>query len=93
MAVYLWPPLGSEGRQCHMGSQSSPPTPACANGAIGEAEEATVAAAASGLGYLNLPMAHSQASGHSGKCSPQLCSGTKDQRVGSELSPALPASL
>lgn len=49
MAVYLRSPPASEGRQCQRGSQSSPP----------EAGESTAAAAASGLGYLNLPMAHS----------------------------------
>lgn len=93
MAVYLRLPPGSEGRQCQPGSQSSPPTRACANGASGEAEEAAAAAAASGLGYLNLPMARSQASGHSGKCSPQRCSGPGASGVGSPLSPAFSSFL
>lgn len=48
MAVYLRSPPASEGRQCQRGSQSSPP----------EADQSTAAAAAWGLGYLNLPMAH-----------------------------------
>lgn len=44
MAVYLWRPPGSRGRQCPLGSQSSPPMQAGANGATGEAGPSTAAA-------------------------------------------------
>lgn len=39
MAVYLWLPPAPRGRQCQLGSQSSPPPQASANGATGEADD------------------------------------------------------
>lgn len=78
------------GRQCQPGSQSSPPTRASANGATGEAEESTACGlAASGLGYLNLPMAQSLGLEDSGKCSSPAGPAQRPPDAGPELTPAL----
>lgn len=54
MAVYLRLPPGSRGRQCQLGSQSSPPRPAGANRAARGAGEPT-AAALPGPGLFKSP--------------------------------------
>ena len=78
------------GRQCQLRSQSSPPMRASANGATGEADESTAAASLPrGLGYLNLPMAHSPGLEESGKCSPPAALAQRPPDAGPELTPAL----
>lgn len=70
MAIYLRVPPGSKGRQCQRDGQSSPPLWVGANGATGRPASPQLQPDGPGLGYLNLPMAPSQAVGDSGKCSP-----------------------
>ncbi|XP_025769281.1 protein FAM78A [Puma concolor] len=63
---------------------------ASANGATGEADESTAAASLPrGLGYLNLPMAHSPGLEESGKCSPPAALAQRPPDAGPELTPAL----
>lgn len=87
MAVYLGCHRAPRGRGCQLGSQSSPLMRAGANGAAGEADESTAALAASGLGYLNLPTAHSPGLGDSGKCSPSAALASAGPRCGPWTNP------
>lgn len=71
MAVYLWLPPGSKGTSVPAGQPIEPTS-------VGQHQWShrgggrvhSCGLAASGLGYLNLPMAHSRALKDSGKCSP-----------------------
>lgn len=88
MAVYLRLPPGSRGRQCQLGSQSSPPRPAGAIEPPGGRGSPQLRPCL-GLGYLNLPMARSQALGDAGKCSPPAALAAAVQ----DSAPPVPASL
>lgn len=92
MAVYLRLPPGSEGTSVPAGQPMSPPMPAGANGAAGRWRRPQLRLPASGLGYLNLPMARPWALGDSGKCSPAVlgsavASASGPGRVGSWFNP------
>lgn len=67
MAIYLRLPPGSEGTSVPVGQ---PMEPTLAGPEPIEPPEGRMSLAASGLGYLNLPMAGPRALKDSGKCSP-----------------------
>lgn len=95
MAAYLRLPPGSQGMSVPAGQPIEPPSAGQRQWSHpGGGRVHSCSLAASGLGYLNLPMARSRGLGDSGKCSPPaaLASAVPQARGldgGPRLSPAL----